>query len=294
MRQIKRLPTNEQLDQEKLGVRSAIVKKAAYRLAKMFIHLFGPYLQTSVLVDMARQAGVEYAVARCQDEKSETKPTLTELSLITGLDTRTVKKMMERPKDLSDYQISAEAAILVRWAREPAWRDPETDKPMDLPIFGTDGSFQGLVVRLAGRGVSTRAVLQRLEATGNVKVVNKHFVRLIDSNWRFIEDNEDEFLEYGSQALASLSTTIQYNLEHRKEPDKRRLERRVYTARISKEEIPQLRDKINQLVLKQKEEAHSLLEEFEAESKGGQTSHAVGIGYYYWEDSDNILEDKVI
>lgn len=280
--------------QKKLGIGSAIVMKAAYRLARVFVRMFGPYLQTSVLVDMTRQAGVEYAVERCQEQTGTGKPTLTEISLITGLDTRTVKKMMERPKQLDDYQICAEAAILARWAREPAWRDPITGQPADIPIFGTDGSFQGLVVRLAGRGISTRAVLQRLEAAGNVIVINKHFVRLVDPNWRFIEDNEHEFLDYGSQALSSLANTIQFNMQHRRQPENRRVERRVYTVRVTEKDIPELREKMNALILKQKDEAHGLLETFEPKSISHDTRHAVGIGYYYWEDTDQEFETETV
>ncbi|MCG8466013.1 MAG: DUF6502 family protein [Xanthomonadales bacterium] len=263
------------------GARSEVIIKAAFRMACVFVRLFSPYLQIKVLVDLVTQAGVESAAQRCKKDYPKKKVTLSKLSIMTGIPTAKVKEIQQQPKLMADYHVCAEAAILARWSKDPALRSETSDEPADLPIFGNDGSFQGLVGHYAGRGVSTPTVLERMVETGNIKVVNKHFVRLMDPHWRFFEDEEDKLLDYGTQALSSLANTIAHNIAHRHEGDHKLVERRVCSMKV--ENTQETHDKLNRLLLKQKEEMLELMKSLEC-ADNDQSPMILGAGYYFIND----------
>lgn len=277
--------------------RSEIILKAAYRMARTMVHLFGPHLSVEVMADLVRQAGVEITEARCKKEDPKAKVTLSKLSLMTGIPTSVIKNIQRKPKAIADYHVCAEAAILARWSKDPALRSQVTNQPVELPIFGVDGSFQSLVNRHAGRGISTRTALDRLVASGNVEVVGKHFVKLVDANWRFIEDNEDEFLDYGTQAIACLAKSVQHNLENRNNISNKVVERRIYSARIPRNLVAQVRQEINEILVRQKSEMAEFIRSKESQSAVMDTM-LIGAGYYNWygrlEDGDLFVKNPTI
>jgi hypothetical protein len=271
---------NYQADHPIPEPRSEMIMQAAYRMARVFVKLFSPYLQTAVLAEMVTQAGVENAEQRCKKDTPGQKITLSKLSLMTGTSTTIIKGLQKKPRQLGDYQVCAEAAILERWSKDPELRSM-SGKPADLPIFGPEGSFQSLVTRQAGRGISTRTVLDRMIATGNLEVVNRHFVRMANPYWRFIEDNEDEFINYGTQSVASLLTAITNNLKHRNNPENKTVERRVYSAKIPLEKQGDVSKQIKELLLKQKSEIAQIIRDNEDEASSSNTP-IIGVGFYQW------------
>ena len=162
-----------------------------------------------------------------------------------------------------------------------------TQQPADLPIFGNDGSFQSLVSQHAGRGISTPTVLNRLESTGNVKVVNKHFVRMINPHWCFIEDHEDELLDFGVRSIMSLGSTISHNIQQQNNKVNKYLERRVYSM---KTENPNLAVKrINHLLIEQKDQMLGLIQSLESNTSSSNNI-TVGAGYYTWVENQQNAE----
>ncbi|GAB4187980.1 MAG: hypothetical protein Tsb002_13800 [Wenzhouxiangellaceae bacterium] len=268
------------------GQRSDVIVQAATRMARLLVRLFAPYLQGTTLLDLLKQALLEHAQQRTADKNA--RVTLTELSLQTGIDTRTIRQMLDNPLEISDRHICAEAAILTHWQKDPCLRGHD-GKPMELPILGGQGSFQGLVMKYAGRGISTRAVVDRLVKAGNIAERKKLFVRLVDPNWRFIEDREDEILNYGTQALDSLATCIANNLEHRHNSAARWTERRVYSVRVPESMRKELQQAINRLLLQQKDAMHQLLQEYEDMTIDKQPV-SLGAGYYFWVGVDEKTE----
>jgi len=263
------------------GARSELIIKAAYRMACVFVRLFSPYLQIKVLVDLVTQAGVESAMQRCKKDYPKKKVTLSKLSIMTGIPTAKIKDIQQQPKLMADYHVCAEAAILARWSKDLALRNENNDEPADLPIFGNDGSFQGLVGHYAGRGVSTPTVLERMVESGNIKVVNKHFVRLVYPHLRFFEDEEDKLLYFGTQALSSLANTITHNSSYRHEGDHKWVERRVCSMKVKN--TKETHDKLNGLLLKQKEEMLELMKSLECRDHDPSPT-ILGAGYYFIND----------
>lgn len=268
--------------------------RAISRITDAIAKLFCPFIQGTVVVDIMRRSVLKYAYkeileSRSSDEKNK-KITLTELALKSGLDTRTIRKYSEVPLRAMQEYISAEAALLNHWAKDPKLRNPVSGKPMDLPIRGADGSFEGLVMRYMGRGVSPKFIVEHLEKHGCVEAYNKNWVRLVDPKWQIIEEKERDILDYGSRSLVGLVAAVDHNLRHRQTPEAKWLERRVYSLHIPQNLANEARSALNELLKKQQEEISLCIRSFERHNEG-ESAGFIGTGIYYWEEA-GIVSDQ--
>lgn len=269
--------------------------RAVSRIADAIARIFCPFIQGTVIVDIMRRSVLKYAyeeilAGRSGDEK-EKKITLTELALKSGLDTRTIRKYSEVPLRASQEYISAEAALLNHWAKDPKLRNPVSGKPMDLPIRGADGSFEGLVMRYMGRGVSPKFIVEHLEKHGCVEAYNKNWVRLINPNWLLIEDKESDILDYGSRSLVGLAESVHHNLTSRQESDEKWVERRVYSLHVPQTRAAEARKALNDLLRKHMDEVAACVRAYEGDS-ADESAGFVGTGVYYWEEVGTASDRK--
>lgn len=256
---------------------------AAYRAIRSVLRLFSRYIQGDVLLDLTRRALVEIACDQIRESRSpeqrEKKITLTEIGLKTGIDTRMISRMQQEPLSINEHNICAEAAILARWAKDPALRNSYTGKPVDLIIHGRDGTFQGLVLSVAGRGISVNAVLDRLREHGNVRLVGKHHVRLVNPTWRFIDEGEDELLDLSSNSMASLANTLIHNIEKHSQKNEKRVERRVFSYLIPSRYRDELEAKLNEKILQTRTEFMALIDQYEFD-EADHDGEILGVGFY--------------
>ncbi|GAB4186012.1 MAG: hypothetical protein Tsb002_10120 [Wenzhouxiangellaceae bacterium] len=256
---------------------------AAYRAIHSVLRLFSPHIQGGVLLDLARRALVDIACDQIRRDRppaqSDKRVTLTELGLKTGIDTRIIQRLLQQPLTIHEHNICAEAAILARWAKDPALRNSYTGKPADLIIHGREGTLQGLVLSIAGRGISVNAVLRRLCDNGNVRLIGKHHVRLIDPTWRFIDDGEETMLAMSANSLASLATTLQHNASTHQHKEQRRTERRVFSCLVPARHRDELESLLNQRLLAMRESFIQLIDQYESDDADGD-DETIGVGFY--------------
>lgn len=269
--------------------KSERIIRAISRATDAIAWLFCRFVQGRVLVELMKRSVLKYAHMDIRQKRSgpqkNHKITLTELGLHTGLDTRTIAALQQEPIRLTEDTICAEAAILARWAKDPALRSGVTGRPIQLPIHGGEGTFAGLVLRLAGRGISPKAVLDRLAAQGNVKVVGKHWVQLVDANWNFFEEGEDELLDIAANSLVCLTKACMNNVENRDNPDKKWIERRTLSFRIPADKREEAERLLNKKILEQNLEARALMKSLESsENDSVNSDEVLGLGYYFWRD----------
>lgn len=255
---------------------------AATKILGCIIDLLIEFMSGPVLNDLFKRILVERWHCKLQRENPGGKVTLSQLTFHTGLDSRQVKKLMDRPIQCTEADISTEAMLLARWARDPHLRDPISKRPRDLPIYGYSGTFQGLISAVVGRGVTPQTVLDRLSHNGNVQVVNDHWVRLVSPDWRIVEDKQNDMLLSACFSIVSLVQTIRHNLANYDNFDKRWLERYTYSVRLSAHKAAQVRSLLHDLLKRQKNESASLLRNNESMDTNID-SRTIGVGYYYWE-----------
>jgi hypothetical protein len=251
--------------------------------------LFCRFVTGQVLVESMKRSVVKYAWVQMQntepDSQRAKKTSLTRLAMYTGLDTRTIRKVTEQPMRATEENICIEAAILGAWAKDPTLRDSKTNEPVDIPIFGSSGTFEGLVQRYAGRGVSVRFVLERLEVRNNVEVIGKHFVRLLNSDWNFFENGEDEFLNCAAYGIVNLSKAILHNLKAKDKPQEKWVERRTYSVNVPKEKLNEVEAEINELLISSYAKAQEVIRKYEtSKDEDWSPLEVIGAGFYFWRD----------
>ena len=262
------------------------------RDADAFVSLFCDSVKGQVVVEAVERAVIRHALRKMQTTPPASnraqKNSLTRLSMYTGMKTHVIRDKLENSTRVCEDNISNEAAILGAWAREPTLRDPETGEPKQLLIIGanSNGTFQGLVQRWAGRGISYRYVLEQLLANGNVEVVKEHWVRLVNPNWVFFPNREDVFLGYAVNAIIGLTKTVRHNLKTIDRPDKKWVQRFAYSHLIAKKWRPEAEQALNCHLIRCWEEARLILRQYEAK-EGDETidiGEILGVGFYYWRD----------
>lgn len=277
---------SDALKQPITSPRSEKTVLAATKILGCIIDLLIEFMSGPVLNDLFKQVLVDRWYCKLQKDNSGGKVTLSQLTFYTGLDSRQVKRLIERPIQCTETDISTEAMLLNRWARDPNLRDAATGLPRDLPIYGYSGTFQGLISAVVGRGVTPQTVLDRLTHNGNVEVVNDHWVRLISPDWRIIEDKQSDMLNSASFSIISLVHTIRHNLANYDNYEQRWLERYTYSVRLPGHKTALLNKLIQDLLNGQKCEVATLLREHESMDVN-DNSRTIGVGYYYWEGIPN-------
>lgn len=259
------------------------------RVMRSVIRLFGRHVNMRAFLQIAKQVAVEEAHRLAREASPNGRITLSQLSLMTGLDTRTIKAIKANPEDIPEREICPEAALLARWHKDPMFRDPTSGKPMDLSIYGKLGTFQGLVTQYCGRGVSPDMVIKRLQARGCVDTVNHNWVRLCNPNWVWIEEDEEQMLAEASSSIHCISRTLEHNifgLGSYEDDEPKWFQRRVLTFRVPEQDRAHLQEEIHQLLAKQQAEVGSLIRRYESDATSADQP-PLGVGFYFWRDPEN-------
>ena len=115
--------------------------------------------------------------------KHSGKVTLSELALMTGMDSRVIKQMMKNSPHYTAADLCGEARVLRAWMNDESYRDEVNGRVKDLLLFGPGQTFQALVTKEAGRNVTVQTVLEPLLEKKNVTLLDQHRVRLISDQY---------------------------------------------------------------------------------------------------------------
>ncbi len=233
------------------------------------------------LADVIKVIYVEEAQRKLK--RSGTKPTKSALALMTGLDTRVVTSVLERRFDPATQasQICAEAALLEMWESDPFFKDAETNRPARLPIEGRGRTFQSLILKSVGRNITVKTVLDRLVASGNIKVHSDitEKVEMLSQYYSPVSDDTAEMTEIAYLESSRVLSAASYNMHA--EPELRVPQQGRWTYRLAPENYLKFRMEARDLLERQIREGEQLLEKFEEVRKQpGQLT--VGIGWYQW------------
>lgn len=257
------------------------------RVMRSVIRLFGRHVNMRAFLQIAKQVAVEEAYRLAREASPNGRITLSQVSLMTGLDTRTIKAIRAAPEDIPEREVCPEAALLARWQRDPIFRDPATNQPMDLSIYGKLGTFQGLVTQYCGRGVSPDMVIKRLEARGCVSTVNHNWVRLRNASWVWIERDEERMLEEASSSIHCISCALEHNIFNSDGPEDKWFQRRILSYRIPDEKRAQANREIHELLRHQQIQLGELIRRFETDEVSAHHP-PLGVGLYFWcDEHDN-------
>lgn len=263
-------------------------KSIAYFLSQVFskvVRLVIGTVSLPALVDILKAIYVEEAERKLVREGS--KPTKSALALMTGLDTRVVSQVLEQNLEatIQNQNVNPEHALIDMWSSDPYFQDPETGRAAKLPIGGKGRTFQGLVLRSIGRNITVKTVIDRLSASGNIRIIPGDIerVELLSMFYSPISDDRAKQTEVGLIEASRVLSAVIHNM--RAIAEFRVPQQGRWTYRLSTDRYKDFRLRARQLLEKQIKEGEALLEEFEEPKKhAGQMT--VGIGWYQWSDRE--------
>lgn len=255
-------------------------------LLRKIVRLLVGTISFPALVEMLRSIYVEEGIRKL--ENSGSRPTKSALALITGLDTRVVTTVLNNNCDPSvePQHISPEATLIDMWSSDPFFQDPATGEPAILPLEGKGRTFQGLVLRAIGRNVTIKTVLDRLQQSNTVRVIDGDIqeVELLSLAYTAVNDDKSLLTEI---TIVEASRVMSAGIHNMLSPTEERVPQQGrWTYRLAPERYREFRREARDLLHKQIQEGETLLEKFEEPKKQpGQLT--VGIGWYQWGDHDN-------
>ena len=167
-------------------------------------------LPVAAFMEYAKQAYVD--VATGEFGVPGRKPSISRVSVITGLTRKEVSRLM---KDRAEISVPVEryhraARVLTAWAREEEFRLSDGE-PRSLSVDGS-GGFAELVRRYAG-DVPHRAVLDELILVGAVEGREDGKLRLVTRAYVPRTGEQDKLAILGAD-VADLIASIDHNLTH--------------------------------------------------------------------------------
>ena len=212
------------------------------------------------------------------------KPSISRVSLLTGLTRKEVSRLWQPAEEL-DVDISRynrAARIVTAWMRERGFQDARGN-PADLPLEGKRRSFSALV-RRHGADVPARAVLDELLQAGAVERTADDLVRLVTRGYVPRTDDREKLAILGSD-VADLIATIDHNITN--PPAQALFQRKVAYDALVAEALPELRKRAGKQGQALLESLDRFMSAHDRDANPGVTGsgrHRAMLGIYYFEE----------
>lgn len=279
-----------QQEQQDAAMLSSWMVRIFRHLARLLV---GRMTLTHLLTHL-REIFVEEAEAWLQRERPGRSIPLSQLALLTGLDTRTLIRIRadlavrhlagEEKARLSD--LSSEGKVVEMWANNSRYADPRSGAPRPLSCNGTGSEFEDLVRRtVTARGVTVQAILERLQATGSVRLDRANgMAELLTLRYSpFNSEDEVSLMSNGLQAIYNLSGSVARNVNSPKED--RLIQRELWTYRLDPTRHQEFRDRLRKFLIEAENQAEGIMSPMESEFESGNQITA-GVGFYYFEEDE--------
>ena len=237
--------------------------------------------------DWAKEAYVDQAATHFGIDGK--KPTVSRISIVTGINRKEVKRISELPSAVNTGVSKHNRAIRVvtGWLQDAAFCDSR-NRPRVLMYGDPDDTFNQLVKRYGG-DVPARAMLDELVRVGTVSLTDGR-VKLLQKGY-VPQHSESALLDVFATSATDLLTTLEHNLNH---TDKRRLQMSVAYDNVTA-------DGVKQFKALSSAQAMDLLRSLDKElgqhdkdthpSLPDEGGHRVGLGIYFIEDMTTETQD---
>jgi hypothetical protein len=244
------------------------------------------------LLNMIQVIFVEETEAKLKRETPGKNVALADLALLTGMDTRTIKKTREQI-DLEFYtqhdgvfvdDFMPMFKVFDLWMNDERFFDVSKRKPRELKIEGEGPTFSQLVkTALQSRGLTTQLVLKRLKEIDVISVNSEtNSVRLKKEDNIFISNDEMDSLEVGFEAIGKLTDTVGHNVQNLDNDAAKYFQRGCWNYQFDPEKIDQVRGVIRQFLRETDQKSRDLLTSL-AEPSGQKGQLTAGISMFYFE-----------
>lgn len=243
------------------------------------------------LQDLMREVFVQEAEARLRRDRPGKNVPLSQLALLTGLDTRTLirirgelaSRQVQGKDTVRISELSPEARLVEVWALNPKYCGAD-GQPRPLSVGPSGSEFEQLIKEVINsRGVTAQSMLERLLATHTVEYVEdgQRLALLCERYSPFNSSDEESLMANGLQALINLSGTVCRNVTS---PTKdRMIQRELWTFRLDESRREEFRNLVRDYLLKVEVGAEKVMVPLESEFEH-QNQITAGMGIYYFEE----------
>lgn len=266
------------------GIRSAVLRACEQimsPLARLFVRSGVSYKE---FAEVAKRAFVDVVSKDYGIRGRQTN--ISRVAVLTGLTRKEVSRIRRWENTATEMPSSPRCRpeqVLEAWYRLEEYTD-EDGQPIIISANGEEPSFAQLV-RIVGGDIPHGAMLKELIRAGSVEECGDDHYRAVSKS--FMPDATDpESILLAGEAIHDLIQTISSNL-FLVDKDQRKLERRVYSDRLSPREAVKLeriaREKGIQL-LEELDDYIASHETWTSDSRQGKKRVRVGLGIYLFED----------
>lgn len=247
------------------------------------------------LTELIRTIYIQESESRLKNEFPDKKVSLSQLALMTGIDTRTLKGLMsseayEKPVHENNtflQEMTPETRILSVWMSDPRFFDYDAGQPMALDLKPGKRSITELVSRAIGtRGLTIQSVIKSLEAAGSIEVdQDTQLVRFLsDTYYPFLSHDEAGMLDVGFSTAASLLGTVNTNLDHANQCREKFFQRSAFTHQLSPKRQVEFRRVLHDFLEQSDKQCKSVMAEIEDNMPlPGQIT--AGVSMFYFEET---------
>jgi len=272
----------------------AILTRAVENVFRKLIRLLIGWMSLVKLQEMLRIVFVEEAERKLKKDNPGKNISLTNLALLTGLDTRTLTKIIaekrvspplhEKERFLRD--ITQEGTVLDFWATNQKYVTENIAKPRTLSIKGNYPSFESLVKEISpSRGVTYSSILKNLLYSKCVEMNSKKDrVKLLNRIYMPFDFSVNTAqLEISLATVGNLIGTFVHNFETTDHLENAFFQRASWSFRFNREEMPQLRSELRNHLENAEKGAVTIMEKYE-ENIIHENQVTGGVGIFYFEE----------
>jgi len=276
---------------------AVVLNRAVENLCRKLIRFLVGRMSLVNLQEIVRYVFVEEIENKLRSENPNKNVHLTQLALLSGLDTRTLTKIRNSPKYRKPFYEEANflrkftpgASILDVWSSKPPYVDEVTGKPKPLPVSGESLSFESLFSECEKmRGITYISLLDRLIESRAVELdTENEMVRLVLKSY-LPSDAKDKLgsIEMGFSALGNMVDTVTKNISALENGDERLYQRGTWTYRLDPSQKSSLRTALRSLMEATDAKARQIIESHEDAFKTSEQITA-GISLFYFEEPSN-------
>lgn len=273
---------------------AAIFTRAVENVFRKLIRLLLGRMTLVKLQEMIRLIFVEEAELHLKRERPGKNVPLTNMALLSGLDTRTLSRVFRELDSRTPVfqktsflkELIPESCVLDYWNSSARYRGKDHSRPLVLPIRGDYPSFETLVSESCSlRGVTANSMLRELVKSNSISVDHKHETVSFMQH-RYMPTSEEGYsaqIDIGFAAVGHLLDTLLSNILGKKAPEDRYFQRTNWTNRLRIVDRPAFRLSLKKFLEKAEKDAVKLMSKFESDQTNEE--HVVGgVSMYYFED----------
>ena len=271
----------------------AILTRAAEKVFRKLIRMLVGKMSLKKLQEMIQIIFVEEAETTLKTETPGKNVALGDIALLTGVDTRTIKKIrtyiaINNPIHQDDSFLDGFMPLFKvfdLWMNDTRFFDVASGKPRVLALEGQGAAFSELVrASIQSRGLTSQAVLKRLREIDVVEVDKVAGTVLLkqDDNV-FISKNDLDLLDIGLTAISNLAGTVNHNIEHHLDDDAKYFQRGSWNYQFDPENMDQVRKAIHRYLREADVKSRELITSL-AKAQSGPGQYTAGISMFYFEE----------